>query len=207
MTLQDNTSLRCDPPVDSGCLENRDRAGNGEDCASKEVFGKYYDRLVRLVSGRQCAALQARFDGEDVVQSTLRTFFMRVRTGRLTVDPGEDLWTLLSLIALRKLAAHARKNLADRRSVRSEARQASDAGDPPEPIAASDDEAALKLEMREELEQVLVRLPSRYQDIVVLRLEGRSVAEIAERAGCCERTVLRALERCCEVATERHGSE
>ncbi|RIK82688.1 MAG: hypothetical protein DCC68_05480 [Planctomycetota bacterium] len=142
MTLQDNTSLRCDPPVDSGCLENRDRAGNGEDCASKEVFGKYYDRLVRLVSGRQCAALQARFDGEDVVQSTLRTFFMRVRTGRLTVDPGEDLWTLLSLIALRKLAAHARKNLADRRSVRSEARQASDAGDPPEPIAASDDEAA-----------------------------------------------------------------
>lgn len=207
MTPQSNNAPRYDPPADAGRHEIKAPEENGEDGAAKEVFGKYYHRLVRLVNSRQCAALQARFDGDDVVQSTLRTFFLRVRTGRLAVDLGDDLWTLLSLIALRKLAAHARRNLADRRSVRQEARLAAEGEDLPEPAGGNDGEAELKLEMREELEQVLARLPPHYRDMVVLRLEGRSVAEIADHAGCCERTVLRALERCCEVATERNADD
>lgn len=51
------------------------------------------------------------------------------------------------------------------------------------------------------LESMLIGMPEHYREIVLLRMEGYSIPEIASQVDRSERTVLRVLARLQEVAS------
>jgi RNA polymerase sigma factor (sigma-70 family) len=166
----------------------------GDELAAAALFDRYVGRLTRLAASRLSVKLARRTDADDVVQSAFRSFFVRVRDGRLAVSEEDKLWKLLAPIALHKLYRQARRHRAERRSVDVEDTPASFgeldatllAGDPtPEEAAAFADELA----------SILSRLDPFSRDVLELRLQGESLNEISAQTGRSERTVRRALER------------
>src|SRR5580692_6879621 len=75
----------------------------GDERAAAALYERYIGRLTRLAASRLSAKLARRTDAEDVVQSTFRSFFLRVRDGRLALEEEHDLWRLLASITLHKL--------------------------------------------------------------------------------------------------------
>src|SRR5262249_26247702 len=133
----------------------------------------------------------ARGDAEDVVQSVFCTFFRRSARGDFRIDTSDHLWRLLVTITLRKVRTHARRHTAGVRDVAAEVRDA-------EPSLAAalsrepaPEEAAVLVD---EMAALLRDLPGRYGEILQLRLEGYSVAEIATRLALCRQTIYRALD-------------
>jgi RNA polymerase sigma factor (sigma-70 family) len=174
---------------------------HGDRTASAEIFGRFYNRLFRLAARRQSRDLRRRFGGEDVAQSALRTFFTHARAGEYSLEPGGDLWHLLRTIALRKLTAHSRKHKAKKRSVSREQRESDDVhGEIRDSNAVRPDEQAA---VCDELNHVLLALRAEYRQMILLRLAGYSVDDIAREVGCCERTVFRAFERFGELVSGR----
>src|SRR5580704_11041024 len=89
----------------------------GDELAAAALFDRYVGRLTRLAASRLSVKLARRTDADDVVQSAFRSFFVRVRDGRLAVSEEDKLWKLLAPIALHKLYRQARRHRAERRSV------------------------------------------------------------------------------------------
>jgi RNA polymerase sigma-70 factor (ECF subfamily) len=171
-----------------GCL----RLGDAD--AGREIFERYACRLVRLAAARLPGALRGKVDPEDIVQSVFRSFFRRQVEGRFQLKNWDRLWSLLTVLAARKCGHRLREFLTDRRDVARECPGPDDSNastwQPADP-APSPAEA---LVLQETVQELLARLTEREKAVVLLRLEGWSVAEIAERLCCSERTVLRYLE-------------
>ena len=168
----------------------------GHPDAARHIFHRYSHRLVALAAKRLPAAVQTKEAPEDVVQSVFRTFFRRQAEGGFVVDDWDRLWKLLAAITVHKCGHRLERWLADCRDVRRE--QSPPQGDgscvddwltaDPSPTPA---EAVL---LRETLEEILQGLSERQRPVVLLRLQGYSIAEIAEQLLCSERTILRHLE-------------
>ncbi|HKB36945.1 MAG TPA: sigma-70 family RNA polymerase sigma factor [Gemmataceae bacterium] len=167
------------------------RLSVGDADASEELFARYAARLARLAERHLTREMAARTDGEDVVQSVFRTFFQRNARGEFRIDTSAHLWRLLATITLCKVRTQARRHTAAVRDVSAEVPDA----DPALAAALSrepgPEEAAL---LSEEIETVLRGLPERYAEILNLRLEGYSVAEIGTRLSLSRQTVYRALD-------------
>src|SRR5262249_48627982 len=88
--------------------------------AAAELFQRYSARLIGLARKKMSGKLARRVDAQDVVQSACRTFFLRLRDGRLDVQPGSDIWQLLVSITLRKVFAQSEFHTAAKRNVRKE---------------------------------------------------------------------------------------
>src|SRR5262249_16127261 len=132
----------------------------------------------------------ARIDGEDVVQSVFRTFFRRCGQGEFQIDSSERLWRLLVKITVRKAQAKARHHTAGLLDVRTESVVAGD--HPFEALAREPgpDEAAALVD---QVAVLLHGLPPLYGNILEMRLQGRSVAEIADSLGLARQTIYRVL--------------
>jgi RNA polymerase sigma factor (sigma-70 family) len=172
-----------------------------DSAAERAVFDAYYARLLRMALRRQAPHLRPRFCADDVAQSAMRTFFAHARKGEYSLPPGGDLWQLLAKITRRKLTKHVRVHRAQRRTVDREER--GDLGewfDVPDAATNGPGERAAILE---ELHVILEPLRKEYRQMVMLRLAGYPIADIAAELQCCDRTVFRALERFAELAAER----
>jgi RNA polymerase sigma-70 factor (ECF subfamily) len=166
------------------------RLREGEDRAARELFARYAHRLAALAERHLSDGLAARVDGEDIVQSVFRTFFRRCGRGDFQIDSSAQLWQLLVKITVRKARARARQHTAEVRDVRSEA------ADPDSWLAEAlarepgPDEAAILVDW---VGTLLQGLPDLYSRVLEMRLEGRSVAEIAGDLNLSRQTVYRAL--------------
>ena len=142
-----------------------------------------------------------------MVQSAFKSFYRRHRDGGFDLAGRNDLWKLLATITLRKARNAANRHGMKKRDVRREQSAPGGGADSPrrelldlidsEPTA--DDAAALV----EEFERRVATLtdPSQRQ-VALLKMEGYTNAEIADRQGCVERTVERKLERIRDRWTE-----
>jgi RNA polymerase sigma-70 factor (ECF subfamily) len=169
------------------------RRGDSE--AAGVVFDRFACRLVGLAADHLPRALQAKLDPEDVVQSVFRSFFRRQADGAFRLEGWEQLWRLLATITVHKCGHHVQKFLTSRRDVRREwpvpvPDSSSDCVTPPVDPAPTPAEALL---LADTLRDVLDNLTERERPVVVLRLQGLSVAEIAAELRCSQRTVLRHL--------------
>src|SRR3954469_3790725 len=170
-------------------LVRRFRAG--EDDAATKLYKRYAERLHRLAQRNTGADLARRFDAEDVVQSVFRTFFRRLRTGLYDLPAGDELWRLLLVISLNKIRTLAVFHRAQKRNV----------GATVAPDTAllgqladetSDNLAVASLKMV--IGEVLEDLPEVQQSIIVRRIEGCQVEEIAAETGRSKRTVERVMQ-------------
>jgi RNA polymerase sigma factor (sigma-70 family) len=182
-------------PPDVPFTELMARLRGGDADAARAVFDRFARRLVALAASRLPPALAAKVDAEDVVQSVFRSFFLRHAAGRLTPENWDSLWSLLTVLTVRKCGHQIEHFHAGRRDVRREAapRPASDSA-PDWEAAAPEPTPAEAVLLAETVQQVLNGVRADQRPIVLLRLQGFTVREISDQVGCTERTVERALE-------------
>jgi RNA polymerase sigma-70 factor (ECF subfamily) len=167
------------------------RFRSGEDDAATKLYKRYAERLHRLAQRNTGADLARRFDAEDVVQSVFRTFFRRVRTGLYDLPAGDELWRLLLVISLNKIRTLAVYHRAQKRSV------GSTVAPDVELLGQLADENADNLalaSLKMVIGEVLEDLPDVQQTIIVRRIEGCQVEEIAAETERSKRTVERVLQ-------------
>jgi RNA polymerase sigma-70 factor (ECF subfamily) len=167
------------------------RFRSGEDDAATKLYKRYAERLQRLAQRNTALDLTRRFDADDVVQSVFRTFFRRVRTGLYDLPAGDELWRLLLVISLNKIRTLAVFHRAQKRSVGSTV--APDSELLSQLSTGNTDEVALA-SLKMVIGEVLDNLPDVQQRIIVRRIEGCQVEEIAAETGRSKRTVERVLQ-------------
>src|SRR3954451_20845124 len=170
-------------------LVRRFRAG--EDDAATKLYRRYAERLHRLAQRNTALDLTPRFDAEDVVQSVFRTFFRRVRTGLYDLPAGDELWRLLLVISLNKIRTLAVYHRAQKRSVNTTVAPGA------ELFSQLEDQNSENLaltSLKLVIGEVLHDLPEVQQQIIVRRIEGGQVDEIAAETGRSKRTVERVLQ-------------
>jgi RNA polymerase sigma factor (sigma-70 family) len=166
----------------------------GDDTAETVVFRRYVRRLMGLAVRQFDASLRDRADVELVVLSACKSFFLRNRRGEFQVEDGDELWTVLAMITLRKCADRLRYLLAARRDAGRDVDWPSqpkavlcllDQAPPPE-------EEAVFTDLIEQLRQAM---SPDDRPIVEHLLTGYTAEEIAARLDCSERTVRRVRQR------------
>lgn len=175
--------------------EMMSRLRSGDDEAASQVFNRFAERLIALARSRIDQATRQKIDPEDAVQSAYRSFFRRHAEGQFDIRDWNNLWTLLTVITVRKCLKKARYFRAGRRDVRQEAAKPADESSFSwEAISRepTPEEAAL---LAESVEQLLRGLSERDRAIVTLCLQGYAMQEISKQIGCSERTVQRVKER------------
>lgn len=182
------------PPIKNGggsdsSLVRRFHAG--EQDAATALYKRYAQRLQRLAERSTSSDLAARFDAEDVVQSVFRTFFRRVQIGHYDLPAGEELWRLLLVISLNKIRTLAVHHRAQKRSVA--VTVAPDTQSLAQVADAASNDVALQ-SLQTVIRELLSTLPDSQQKIILRRIDGCQVEEIAAEAGRSKRTVERVLQ-------------
>jgi RNA polymerase sigma-70 factor (ECF subfamily) len=171
------------------------RVRAGDESAAREVFQRFVGKLLNLARGQFDAALRRKVDPEDVVQSAYKSFFLRYGAGKLEVENWGNLWSLLTMITLRKCLDQVEYHRAARRDVQREAGAQPEAPAPWWEAVARDptpQEAAILVET---VEQLLRGLDDKERPILELSLQGYSSLEISQQLGYAERSVRRFREQ------------
>jgi RNA polymerase sigma factor (sigma-70 family) len=166
----------------------------GDDEAAAVVWERFAQRLTALAAKRLPGLLQAKTDPESVVLSVFQCFFARHKNAQFTLANWDSLWTLLTVLTVRKCGHRVRHFRAACRDIRREegavARETSGPGW--EALEPTPPEALL---LTETLDEVLQSLKPDQRAVLQLRLEGYTIEEISRQVGCTERTVHRVLEK------------
>jgi len=173
------------------------RLRSGDEAAARQVFQRFVHRLVGLARDRLGRDLRRRVDPEEVVQSAYKSFFLRYGAGKLEVRDWGSLWSLLTVITLRKCVDRVDYHRAQGRDIRREASARVEAtGSEPWWAAVSreptPEEAAV---LAETVEQLLRGLEEDERPMLEMSLQGYTSKEIGERLGVSERTARRVRER------------
>jgi len=188
--------MHANPPIsDSEWMHTIRGLQAGEPAVLHSFYAKLGPMLHAIAARRVAPHLQSRFDAEDVVQSTFRTFFRRAQGGQFLFEDNQRLWNLLCAITLTKLKEKVRFHQRQSRAAGREQRH-SDAQNPAgtraELIAAAmSPETAL--DFADEFEHLLGTLTEPERRLVELKLQDRTNDEAAETLGVSERTIRRML--------------
>lgn len=164
---------------------------DGRESAARGVFDRYLLRLIGLARARLSEKLAQKVDPDDIVQSALRSFFVRAKDGQFEIERGSDLWNLLATITKHKLLKKAEHYRQQKRSLdRDQPLQHSDMGNLAWVSEPTETEAVA---LTDELEHLMKELDPLKRTMLELRLQGHSTYEIAEEVERSERTVRRFL--------------
>jgi DNA-directed RNA polymerase specialized sigma24 family protein len=173
------------------------KAGNDQDI--QRLWGRYFERLVRLAGSRLPGHARRAFDEEDIALSAFRSFCARIEKGQFPrMDDRDDLWRVLSTITTRKAVDTVRHQTRQKRGGGRVLGESAVAGDGDADGLArflsrepTPEDAA---EFTDQYERLLGRLEDpTLKTIALRRLEGYSSEEIAAALGTSARTVDRKL--------------
>lgn len=181
---------RCADPTGSvtGWIDGL-RTGDPE--AARQLWERYFRRMIQVTRGRLWGAERLAADEEDVALSAFDSFCRGAGRGRFPQLRGRDaLWPLLVWIIAQKTADRLAHEQCRKRG--GTMRRASDQDlDRLESAAPAPDFAA---QCAEEFRRLLDRLPDpSLRAVAVLKFEGYSGDEVARHLGCGLRTVERKL--------------
>ena len=160
----------------------------GDDDAAAIIFNRYVERLVLLARANLSNKMRQKVDAEDIVQSAFRSFFLRARQGRFTIERSAELWGLLVAITRNKLLKTVERYHQQKRRIDAEQPLAGlEATTEDEPT----DEEAIAL--IDEVELLMQGISPLHRHMLEMRLQGQSIAEIAENVERSERSVRRFL--------------
>ena len=163
----------------------------GDPAAARQLWERYFQRLMGLARLKLQGAPRRVADEEDVALSAFDSFCRNAERGRFPrLDDRDDLWQLLVLLATRKASDLAEREGRQRRDWRRTAPLDGTACDPP----GEEPDPALAAELAEETGRLLGLLPDDQLRAIALRkLEGFTNEEIAGLVGCSLATVERRL--------------
>lgn len=164
------------------------RYRDGEDDAATALYLRYAKQLQSIAEGETGAQMAVRVDPEGIVQSVFRTFFRRVDQGQYDISDPSELWKLLLVMALNKVRATAKSHRAIKRDISKTI-----------PLehskeAAHDNEQALAI-LKMTIAEIVENLPENDRQIIMMRMEGHDVQDIANECGRSKRSVERILQK------------
>lgn len=177
-----------DPPITRWI----DAARAGDSDAETDLWNHYFGQVTRLARVRMLALQRTVYDEEDATSSALRSLFRGLREDRFPeLHDRSNLWRVLVLITKRKARAQWRREQAGHRVPAG----AVDAEAPIEQIISSEPTPDFVSEMMDETERLLESLgDDRLRRIAVMRMDGLTNDEIADRLGCASRTIRRKID-------------
>jgi RNA polymerase sigma factor (sigma-70 family) len=174
------------------------RLKTGEVEAAQNLWNRYSEELLRVAKQRLGMSPRGIGDEEDVALSVFGSIFRGVAEGRFqNISTRDELWWLLLTITKRKTVDHIRRETAQKRHQPGQ--------NPSAGLRASAQISLNELVSSTPTPDFLVALEEQYirllemlrndqlREIAVLRIEGYSVAEIAEKVGVSHRAVERKL--------------
>jgi RNA polymerase sigma-70 factor (ECF subfamily) len=178
-------------------LMARLRAGDERaEAAAAEIFNRFAGRLIGLAARHLDERLRQKVGPEDVMQSVLKSFFVRQAAGQYDLADWDGLWSMLVVITLRKCGHKAEHFRAACRDVgREQALADEDSARSWEAVSREPTPSQAAL-LAEAVRQALAALEDeRERTVLELSLHGLSVPEISAQVGRSERTVQRVLTR------------
>jgi RNA polymerase sigma factor (sigma-70 family) len=175
----------------------------GDDDATAKLWNSYFQRLVRLAAARLPQNLRRTGDEEDIALSAFHSFIAGIRDDRFPDLSGpNNLWGLLITLTSRKLNAHLRHQMRQKRgggAVRGESVFADSAGEVNRAgigaVNSNSETPDLQAELAEACDELLDQLPDdQLRQIAIMRMDGFLVDEIAERLEVSKRAVERRLQ-------------
>ncbi len=186
-----------------------ERAGEGESRALGELFARFHERLLRVVSLRMDRRLSGRVDPADIVQESFVTATARFQEYRLDPQPMPFYLWLRFLTVQKLMEIHrAHFEVQARDVTREVSLRAGPFADSSSALIAerlmanqtSPSQAALRLEIQQRLEQALRSMDPMDQEIITLRnfeqLTNTEVAQVlAISESAASNRYIRALKR------------
>ncbi|MFL5338638.1 MAG: ECF-type sigma factor [Gemmataceae bacterium] len=172
----------------------------GDPAAVRQLWERYFRRLVGLARLKLRSAPRRVADEEDVALSAFDSFCRNAARGRFPeLLDREGLWRLLVVVTVRKAAHLVRDQGRQKRgggaAAASTPHNEIDDGPTLERILSQDPSPEVAAEMAEEYRRLLERLgDAELKDIAVARMEGCSVEEIATKQHCAPRSIKRRLQ-------------
>jgi DNA-directed RNA polymerase specialized sigma24 family protein len=169
----------------------------GQASAAQKLWEHFFPRLVELARDKLRGLSRRERDEEDVALSAFHAFCRAATDGRIPqLSNREDLWRALVLITSGKAVDQRRHQLAQKRAGSAQA-----AGTPAqdelallEEVIGSEPDPAFAALVAEQCQLLLNRLEDdELRQIALLKLEGYTNEETAERQRCSVRTVKRRL--------------
>ncbi len=183
---------------DAGSFQDvMQRLEAGEEDAAAELFNRFTHRLIGLARKRLDTQVRQKNEPEDVLQSVWKSFFRRQGDGRFDFDGWDGLWALLVVITLRKCGRKIESLQTAARDILREVQPGSDAdtsGNTWE-AAARDPSPSEVVALTDTVDSLMRELTERERQILMMRLQGYTVPEIAAEISRTERTVFRDIER------------
>ena len=185
------------------CYINDLIEGGKTNVAAEALWGRYYDRLVKLARERLRQGSRAIADEEDAALSAFDSFCRAATAGRFPQLSGRDaLWRLLVTITARKVYDQKVYELAQVRDVRRTVAEsdlvavhsADESGAGLEQIIGREPCPAFAAILAEQFQARLARLNDELRDIALRKLEGYQNTEIAKQQGCSVATIERKLK-------------
>jgi RNA polymerase sigma-70 factor (ECF subfamily) len=182
-------------PDDPAFAVLMDRLRRGDPGAAEEIFRRFAGRLIGLARNHLDARVRRKVDPEEVMQSALKSFFLRQQAGAFDLADWDGLWALLTTITLRKCGLRTEHYRAQRRDVGREAEPLPEDEASSWQALARDPTPSEAAVLAETVERLLAGLDEGARGIAELALQGYKAPEISERVGVAERTVYRTLQR------------
>lgn len=179
-----------------------ERLKGGDQAAATKLWNRYVHRLIGLARGKLRGTLRRVADEEDVVLQAFDVFFRRAQDGHFPrLNDRHDLWHLLVMLTERRACNQARDLTRRKRGggkVRGDSalgggEMAAD-GRPLELPGDNEPTPEFAAMMAESFEGWLGMLEPDLRQIALLKLEGYTNREIAERIHRAEPTVERRLK-------------
>lgn len=175
----------------------------GDPRTQQEIWDAYFQKLVTMTRHKLRGSRLRSYDEEDVALSSFNSLFRAIEEDRVPkLDDPTDLWKLLAVITARKVSAQRRRDHTIKRGsgqVRGESvflapGQTVNAG--LEQALGSEPSPEMAMMAAETIGELMRRLPEEnLRQIALLKFEGHSNREIAEKLDCVERTISRKIER------------
>jgi len=175
----------------------------GDEQAAERLWRDYFLKTVRLAKRKMTGLRLRAADEEDVALSAMNSFFNMAQQRDEPISDSIELWKLLATIVRRKVNKERQKQFADKRL---EYRLVGESAIAPIQDDSDQEESNVLLqcpgrepspelvaELAETWERILA-LPET-EELVLLKRDGYSNSEIAQKLGCSTRTVQRTIEK------------
>src|SRR5207302_11301991 len=87
---------------DYSCALLMTRLRAGDDGSAAYLFDRCAQQIIGLARRQLHEALRSKVDPEDVLQSVLKSFFVRCRDGQFHIANWNNLWSILMVMTVRK---------------------------------------------------------------------------------------------------------
>lgn len=170
----------------------------GDPAAAEALWGRYFEKLVRIAERKLRGRPRRVADEEDVALSAFHSFCRAAREGRFPhLSDRYDLWRLLIAITAQKVVDLIRYSARQKRHVLGESAVPHPEDDPRagmDGVIGKSPSPEFAAQVADQCRHLLEMLGDReLQTLAMAKMEGRTNDEIARELCCSARTVERRL--------------